>query len=245
MIYERLAAAGLPVEDHRVPGYKNLTFRPQYACIHHTAGTNSLRLCKYGRSDLPGPLCQILVPKSGVLQVITDGYANHAGRVIEPYSNYSLVGIEIENLGNGSDPYTPAQLANAAAACNALGLSVVVGHKEICVPTGRKIDPSFDMDAFRASLAPEEPEVLTDRQNDLLERLAAAVLNDDNPDAGMAWSVAHIRNDFIGPRFNVPNALTSLSERIAALEARPTGDMPTAAEIASALIDQLRSGGGQ
>lgn len=153
-IYETLTAAGLPVLDYRVPGYKNLTFRPQATLMHHTAapqGTGnapSLDVVRFGRSDLDGPLCHILIGRDGTIFAITDGYANHAGRVVEPWSNYSLVGIEIENDGI-SEPYSEAAISSAAACARVLGYATVVGHKEICVPVGRKIDPSFDMNWFR------------------------------------------------------------------------------------------------
>jgi len=34
------------------------------------------------------------------------------------------------------------------------GADMCCGHKEYALPKGRKTDPNFDMDAFRASLAP-------------------------------------------------------------------------------------------
>jgi len=153
---------------HNVPGYQGRTVTPQYTVIHHTAGTNSLHICKYGRTGLPGPLCQYLIAKDGTVHHITDGYANHVGQAKPGFSNYNCIGVELENLGNGVDPYPAEQMESARELCRALGLPVV-GHKEICSPPGRKIDPSFDMDAFRASLSLPTEQALTEEQKQWLE----------------------------------------------------------------------------
>lgn len=141
--------------------------------IHHTAGANSLEFCWSGNSGLPGPLCHTHLAKTGIATMVGYGRANHAGMftdnahqaVVKEASdhprpsgaetvdgNAHYYGIEIENLGNGRDPYPPAQydaaVRWAAAICRAHGWSSnsVIGHKE---GTTRKIDPSFDMDIFR------------------------------------------------------------------------------------------------
>ncbi|MDQ1037732.1 hypothetical protein QFZ75_004148 [Streptomyces sp. V3I8] len=67
--------------------------------------------------------------------------------------NARFYGFEIENLGNGRDPYPAAQLEAverlSAAICRAHGWSAasVIAHKEW---TRRKIDPSFPMAVLRA-----------------------------------------------------------------------------------------------
>lgn len=149
--------------------------------IHHTAGSNSRTLCYYGTSSLPGPLCHAHLEKSGKLNMIGHGRANHAGGFAqnahnavvnessthprpdasEPVDgNAHYYGLEIENLGNGRDPYPAKQydaaVRWAAAICRHHGWSAdsVIGHAE---GTRRKIDPkgplasggSFDMDQFR------------------------------------------------------------------------------------------------
>ncbi|MGW6218363.1 peptidoglycan recognition protein family protein [Streptomyces olivaceus] len=145
--------------------------------IHHTAGTNSLNLCWTGMADLPGPLCHTHLAKNGTATMVGYGRANHAGTFAanafnamlneapthprpdsaEPVdANARTYGIEIENLGNGKDPYPAAQydaaVRWAAALCRAHGWTAnsVIGHKE---GTRRKIDPSFDMNAFRTAVA--------------------------------------------------------------------------------------------
>jgi hypothetical protein len=145
--------------------------------IHHTAGSNSLDLCYEGRSDLSGPLCHTHLAKTGVATMVGNGRANHAGTfaqnaydavvnesathprpdTAEPVDgNAHFYGIEVENLGDGKDPYPAVQYEAtvrwAAALCRAHGWSAesVIGHKE---GTRRKTDPSFSMTAFRTAVA--------------------------------------------------------------------------------------------
>lgn len=231
VIYNTLTAAGLPVLDRRVPGYKNLSYRPSAVLVHHTASrgpTNlpSLNVCQRGRSDLPGPLCQILIGRQGTICAITDGYANHAGRVVEPWSNYNLVGVELENNGVG-EPYPEAQLSATRKVIRALGFPTVLGHKEICVPSGRKIDPSFDMHAFRASLSLEEEVLKEDERN--------AVLNVNH------WVLQCFRNPaFPTPNHqpvNLPAELAAIRAEVSALKAG-SGVVDVAA-LARAVADEL------
>lgn len=147
-----LSDAGLNVNTsyYRTPARGS--FNPVGVIWHHTAGGDnapSLRLLRDGRPGVPGPLCQIGIRKSGECYVITNGRANHAGSGsghvlnevranIAPSGNaYSrglsdttngngyFYGIEVVNLGNGSDPYPDAQLDAlvrcATAICQAQG----------------------------------------------------------------------------------------------------------------------------
>lgn len=151
--------------------------------IHHTAGRDSLSLCYNGTSALPGPLCHVHLAKNGAFSLLSAGRANHAGSFAqnahdavvnessthprpsssEPVDgNRHYYGIEVENLGNGSDPYPAIQYERtvkfATALCRAHGWSEhsAIGHKE---GTTRKIDPKgpvgsasgpqFDMNTFR------------------------------------------------------------------------------------------------
>ncbi|MYR28622.1 MULTISPECIES: N-acetylmuramoyl-L-alanine amidase [unclassified Streptomyces] len=147
--------------------------------IHHTAGTSSAALVYGGRADLPGPLAHTHLAKSGVATMMSAGRANHAGKAAKNSfdavvaeaathpkpsastgtvdGNTHFYGIEIENLGNGRDPYPAVQYEAAvrwaAAICRAhgWGANSVVGHKETSVEG--KIDPSFDMNTFRRDVA--------------------------------------------------------------------------------------------
>lgn len=147
--------------------------------IHHTAGVGpGVRdVCYDGTADLPGPLCHAYAAKTGTVYLIGNGRANHAGTIAmnanlavlnessdhprpdarEPLDgNTRYYGIEIENRGDGDDPYPAGQYDQAvrwaAAICRAHGWTAdsVIGHKEA---TRRKIDPSFSMNTFRAVVA--------------------------------------------------------------------------------------------
>ncbi|MFV5992406.1 peptidoglycan-binding protein [Streptomyces sp. NPDC056231] len=143
--------------------------------LHHTAGTDSLTLCRTGTPDLPGPLCIGLVAKDGTVHLVGYGRTNHAGNgsaaVLDAVraeasvpapgpdtvdGNARFYGLEIENLGNGRDPYPAAQLIAverlSAAICRAHGWSAqrAIAHKEW---TRRKIDPSFSMASLRSRIA--------------------------------------------------------------------------------------------
>lgn len=201
-------------------GYKNRTLTPQYTVVHHTAGIDSLHICRYGRTGLPGPLCQYLISKDGTVHHITDGYANHVGEAQPGFSNYNCIGIELENLGDGHDPYPEVQIQAARDLCRELGLPVY-GHKEICSPVGRKIDPSFDMDGFRASLS--EDEVLQpDERN--------AVLNVNH------W-VINTLEDPNGQPIDLYGMLLGLSAQVAALQVN--GAAVDVNALAEAVADKL------
>lgn len=155
------------------------TFGPVHGVlIHHTAASNSLSIvAKTGRSDLPAPLAHSHLAKTGLVTMCSAGRANHAGaaaaNVVAALTaetalpkqdksstvdgNDCLYGIEIENLGNGKDPYPAVQydaaVRWAAALCRAHGWGAgsVAGHKETSVEG--KVDPSFDMVKFRTDVA--------------------------------------------------------------------------------------------
>ncbi|MDT0567929.1 N-acetylmuramoyl-L-alanine amidase [Streptomyces sp. DSM 3412] len=183
-IVAALTAEGVNVREykswrtHNRDAATGKTFGPVNGIvIHHTAGNDSLDFCYTGTADLPGPLCHTHLSKTGVATMVGHGRANHAGSfaqnahdavvaespthpqpdAAEPVdANDHYYGIEIENLGNGSDPYPAVQYGQAvrwaAALCRAHGWTAdsVIGHKE---GTRRKIDPSFGMTAFRSAIA--------------------------------------------------------------------------------------------
>ncbi|MEU7814125.1 N-acetylmuramoyl-L-alanine amidase [Pseudonocardia sp. NPDC049154] len=162
---DALRAGGLPVYEQ--PGWQGRgtggTFTPLGVLLHHTAGPRSgilpsLGIVRDGRSDLQGPLAQLMLARDGVFHVIAAGRANHAGAGAARFvpandGNRYLIGIEAESCGLVDD-WTDEQRANyprgVAALCHAMGVGEgnVLGHKE-WAPT-RKIDPAFwDMNAFR------------------------------------------------------------------------------------------------
>lgn len=130
--------------------------------LHDTAGpavsnAPSLGILTRGREDLPGPLGHILIGRDGTAYQITSfrQWVPHIGRAAPwlgvALANNNTIAVEIESDGKGV--YPEAQLASARAIVRALmaayGTRIVVGHKEVASPPGRKRDPSLDMDAFR------------------------------------------------------------------------------------------------
>ena len=132
-IAEHVRARGVPVStelEQGVAGSGWLSTTPRAGVLsHHTVArpsmgnTPCLALCKRGRPDVPGPLCNGYMGYDGVYRIITVAWANHpgaggpttlAGRTIprdngRPY----LGGTEYEG---GLEPFTQAfrdQMARA------------------------------------------------------------------------------------------------------------------------------------
>lgn len=144
--------------------------QPEGILWHHTAsfktsGTHpALGICTYGRSDLPGPLCQVLTPRDGDafdVYVVASGRANHAGyggpwaTVPVNSGNKYTIGNEVENDGIGE-----AWSSGLIDRCQRINAAVLkhidenetrmIGHKEW---TSRKIDPHpLTMSTMRAQL---------------------------------------------------------------------------------------------
>lgn len=158
-------STGCPVVE--VSGWKTRGHGPmtdvRTIICHHTAGPKSgnypsLSTVENGRPGLDGPLAQLGLARDGTVYVIAAGLCWHAGVSRDPsYTNSHAIGIEAE--GTGSDPWPDVQMDAYARLCRALAdhyrvpCSRVLGHKETCAPVGRKPDPNFDMDAFRARIA--------------------------------------------------------------------------------------------
>lgn len=132
--------------------------------VHHTAGgydDSDRRVVRDGRPGLRGPLAQWLTHTDGTLRLVSAGYANHAGATRRRFeSNSWCVGNEIVSRGRSSQDFTPAQVAASKALAEEMARefdyqldSWTVGHKEMAVPTGRKVDPAFSMPDFRAGLS--------------------------------------------------------------------------------------------
>jgi hypothetical protein len=168
---DRIRAKGVTVVE--VAGWKtrgNSTspggtpFKPRGAIHHHTAGsangaTPSLAICIYGRSDVPGPLCQVLQsrevdPADDKAYVIAAGKANHGGvghwnnSVTDELinSNYESEGLEVEHTGTTTASAVRHEISCRilAAMLEAPGSShdhlMCCEHYEYADPDGRKID---------------------------------------------------------------------------------------------------------
>ncbi|MET8325810.1 N-acetylmuramoyl-L-alanine amidase [Streptomyces sp. NPDC005181] len=146
--------------------------------IHHTvtSGTAAtVRICRAGHPELPGPLCHGVIAKDGRVHLVGHGRTNHAGlgdddvlRAVvaekrlpsdneaNTDGNRHFYGFECENLGDGKDPWPEAQLEAveraAAAICRHHGWTSrsVIGHKEW---QPGKVDPcGFTMESMRARI---------------------------------------------------------------------------------------------
>jgi hypothetical protein len=131
-------------------------FNPYGVDLHHTGTKTSysnpnptLSTCVYGRPDLSGPLCQVMIGYDGVCHVIAAGRANHGGEHsgAGPFPpgdcNAMMVGIEVDY--SGSQAVSPEQGDAAIRATAAIlrkfgrNEAYCLGHKETSV-TG-KWDP--------------------------------------------------------------------------------------------------------
>jgi LysM repeat protein len=146
-------------------------FAPRGVIFHHTASNPAggsapaLNTVTNGRSDLPGPLCNVLIGRDGTVYVIAAGYANHAGfggphrGIPENSGNAYTVGVEVENNGLGEKwPGRQLDACDVVFATLLMGLrrksSWVWGHKEWA--PGRKIDPGgIDMGRYRKRVRAE------------------------------------------------------------------------------------------
>lgn len=155
-------------------------FSPKGSVNHHTAGPRlgvlpSLNTLVYGRSDLPGPLCNAALDRnnnsrSPRIHLIAAGKANHAGlggwKGLS--GNSSVWGLEVEHSGTSAEPVTQEQWDMMyrwhAACCDVSGVKAdfVCQHFE-WAPT-RKIDfvkTITNVTTFRGKVAtllnPPEP----------------------------------------------------------------------------------------
>jgi len=174
MVYELLwlpavlRNAGLkvaPVEGWESRGRARMGTIAGVIC-HHTATARdgnmpSLNTLIVGRSDLSGPLAQLGLGRDGTFYVIAAGRCNHAGEGVwhgVTTGNTNFIGIEAENRGV-ADEWPSVQMDAYARGVAAILAHVgrderaCAGHKEYALPRGRKNDPSFDMNDFRATVA--------------------------------------------------------------------------------------------
>lgn len=123
-----LRAAGLTVVE--VEGWQNRGYLGRDLADvrgvlwHHTVASPaslarmdapSLNICTFGRSDVAGPLSQIVLGRSGTVYICAAGLSNHAGRgsahgVPQDMGNYYLIGIEMESSGVAPFDWTADQL---------------------------------------------------------------------------------------------------------------------------------------
>jgi len=143
------------------PGWRNRghgdIVKVQFLVLHHTAGGNEsgdIRVVRDGRSDLPGPLSQLVLKRDGNPHIIAQGVCWHAGYGPAmwgaPEGNGNYYSIGIEGVSNGYNDWTDAQRSNypkvVAALLKDLGLPADrwIFHRDYNKRDG-KIDPAgFD-----------------------------------------------------------------------------------------------------
>jgi hypothetical protein len=192
-VLSALKAEGLAVQEYGSWRTNNRNSKgpwgPVYGVvIHHTvtsADDSSVALCYNGHSTLPGPLCHAVGRNDGKIATVGHGRANHAGLGDDdvlaavknetplPVDNEAVIdgnryfyGLEIVNLGNGTDTYPWVQYVSAVkwatAYCRAHKWTEksVIGHKEWqpgkIDPKGPVVGPDgvfeFTMNRFRADV---------------------------------------------------------------------------------------------
>lgn len=251
-----LRDAGIPVIEHGRAGRAG-AYAPVGVVNHHTGSAgNSLATVITGRSDLPGPLCQLFIERNANVHVITEGRANHAGsgasnvlnavRAGTPPpvhgpddtdGNTSFIGIEVDNDGVG-EPYPAPQLdvlfrVNAAL-CKAHGWNQnhCIHHREW---TRRKGDMSYGGD-LRGEIARR----LTNSQGDADMTPEESTMLKQVRDA--LYSALPIQGGQSIPGLN-NKGIADIQSRLAVLEAHPTattsGGTVDVAALASAVAAEL------
>lgn len=171
-LVEAARETGFPVIE--VPGWQGRGHQafpagmPKLVVGHHTGTPTraqgdypSLGVVRDGRSDLPGPLCNYGLGRSGTIYVVAAGVAWHAGaskHLGYTSLNNKSIGIEAESAGGGV--WTSAQLdcyPRLVGAClrrMGVGTDHYVSHRAAATPAGRKPDPKgIDDDWMRAKAA--------------------------------------------------------------------------------------------
>ena len=226
--------------------------------IHHTVTSgvvSSVNLCYRGHSELPGPLCHGVIDKAGVVHLVGNGRANHAGsgdgdvlaavqnetplpadNAADTDGNAHFYGFECINLGDGKDPWPEVQLEAvekaAAAICRAHRWSErsVIGHLEW---QPGKVDPrGFTMASMRARVAdrletttPAPEEDMTPEQDALLKKLASQTNTIYGERRYYSWGYENTNVD----ARDTYGILTDLDKRVKTLESVSLTDTQVAA----------------
>jgi hypothetical protein len=176
----------IEVAGWRTRGHGSLSSVDSIVCHHTASSANAagdyptLAVVRDGRTDLPGPLSQLGLGRSGRVYIIAAGVAFHAGATHSSWmDNWHSIGIEAEHPGIGVWPTQQydayARLCAALADHYHVPVDRVLGHKEIATPTGRKVDPNFDMAAFRRRVTEEET-VSPEQEDRIVDKVVAKLL---------------------------------------------------------------------
>lgn len=146
--------------DYKERGHGDLN-GVKFIVVHHTAGggdSGDIRIVRDGRSDLPGPLSQIVLKRDGNPHIVAVGICYHAPGKINfrgvPAGSGNYWSIGIEGVSNGYNDWTDAQRVGypkvVAALLKDLGLpsDAWIFHRDY--QPGEKIDAAgFERDWFQ------------------------------------------------------------------------------------------------
>ena len=139
---------GEPVEFVRSPNHGG-EITPRIIVIHATGTQGVASPLSWLANSQSGVSAHLVIDKDGtVYQMVPFNYAAwHAGKSEydgEPNVNNFSIGIENVGMG-GNDPWPDKQIdANRdviAALLDAYEIEDVVGHSDVAIPPGRKVDP--------------------------------------------------------------------------------------------------------
>jgi len=128
--------------------------------VHHTAIPTTEETVRLFLDSNSRVSAHYVLGKDGkVIHMVRDeDRAWHAGvsrwKGIDNCNDYSI-GIEIVNRGDGNDPFTSEQyytlteLVGRLVSEYGIKKDMVVGHRDIALPPGRKIDPADNFDWSR------------------------------------------------------------------------------------------------
>ncbi len=130
--------------------------------VHHTVIPTLEETVNHFLSTESKVSSHYVLGKDGtIVQMVKDGdRAWHAGvsswKGVDNCNDYSI-GIEVVNKGNGMDPFTEAQYASLVNLIGSfvskygIASDMIVGHRDIALPPGRKVDPADNFDWSRLS----------------------------------------------------------------------------------------------
>jgi len=220
---------------------------------HHTATSHraagdypSLGIVTNGRADLAGPLCNLGLGRSGTVYVVAAGCAYHAGA--SRWAGFTdlndeFLGIEAESAGTGG--WTPAQLDAYPKLVAALlrymnrGADRYAGHKDVCLPVGRKIDPvGIDTNWMRERINNPEDEMELSDKVTLFDKSTATV---NNVLAGTLERVAGKvieSKRFPGVKDNLAGFISAIDDNVLGV-ADAVNKLTTAQQHTNAKLDKL------
>lgn len=121
--------------------------------LHHTAGTSLISTCKWFAMTESQVSAHYTIGKDGTIVQHVSTYARawHAGKSRDWQGREGMndftIGIEMDNVGDGKDPWTDAQVNAVIRLIKSLKLhrfstiTTITSHEYIAEPRGRKNDP--------------------------------------------------------------------------------------------------------